>query len=629
MRGGPPPPGHAKRKEASGAVDLATLSESAFLEVKRQAIVRGLDYLQRSGEAMYRNRQLAAKHSADLLLPFYVPPPTAAATPEERHAWRVATKLAGIYGAQVVKAAAQMPPRVPPAELLDLMQGLYSLECLGMAEPTVHAAVLERTAVWGAADFFKYDAATMEPAADLREVCMCGARPPAGATECAQCRRQTIPMSKFDVWLEALVWSFHGCRMGIGLGACFFDVLRQVCRAFGTLYPKRAKLSEKDLHYLTYALTHVIYALNNFDERSLPPSLFPQSVPQFMREQLQKAIKADDPDLTGELLDCLKCLGEGGSPAARRAERFLLSSQSAVDGGWVCKGEQDLFSRYHASLVAVAALMDHSYGAHGPVFPRVIDVLPRWFCETGEAPPAGGAFAMQMGVRSRCDCADAGCVCADAHDEGGCHPCDSAVESADARAVDPPSWLLCDVDHTHAEVRRRAAEALEASADVVPQYPLPPAQKEVVSLLPVMHRIHVREALLADKRRQHTVGLQMEARAHAHRKFVDNFGTALSVGGMGASASAAIAAELAAPHHRVGSAPRMGGPRRDPSRMPGAQPVTAPERLPALASRSVSGKVSSTKLAATLKRGQLQPAQTPQRWRSLSSSMPASRAWPM
>ena len=26
-------------------------------------------------------------------------------------------------------------------------------------------------------------------------------------------------MSRFDVWLEALVWSFHGCRMRIGLGA--------------------------------------------------------------------------------------------------------------------------------------------------------------------------------------------------------------------------------------------------------------------------------------------------------------------------------------------------------------------------------------------------------------------------
>lgn len=39
-------------------------------------------------------------------------------------------------------------------------------------------------------------------------------------------------MSAFDVMLEAIVYSFFGCRMRIGLGACFFDVLRQLGRAF-------------------------------------------------------------------------------------------------------------------------------------------------------------------------------------------------------------------------------------------------------------------------------------------------------------------------------------------------------------------------------------------------------------
>ena len=69
-----------------------------------------------------------------------------------------------------------------------------------------------------------------------------------------------------------------------------------------------------------------------------------------------------------------------------QAERFLVGRQSAVDGGWVCKGEADLFSRHHASLVAVAALMDHSYAAHGPVFPRAVDVLPHWFCNVPPLP---------------------------------------------------------------------------------------------------------------------------------------------------------------------------------------------------------------------------------------------------
>eukprot|EP00966_Prymnesium_polylepis_P054016 1248641-Prymnesium_polylepis.1 len=151
-------------------------------------------------------------------------------------------------------------------------------------------------------------------------------------------------MNRFDVWLEALVWSFHGCRMRIGLGGCFFDVLRQVCGAFARDYPRRDELERKERHYLCYALTHVIYALNNFDERSLSPRLFPPTVPAFMREQLRLAIREDDPDMAGELLDCLKCLGDGGEHITA-AEGFLLASQSKADGGWVCKGEADLYSR--------------------------------------------------------------------------------------------------------------------------------------------------------------------------------------------------------------------------------------------------------------------------------------------
>lgn len=84
-----------------------------------------------------------------------------------------------------------------------------------------------------------------------------------------------------------------------------------------------------------------------------------------------------------QLVDCLKCLGEGGSAAVEEGERFIVARQSAADGGWSCKGEADLYSRYHASLVAVAALMDHTYRAHGPVFERAADVLPHWF-----TPPA-------------------------------------------------------------------------------------------------------------------------------------------------------------------------------------------------------------------------------------------------
>ena len=95
--------------DAPSASD-AEQSAAAHMELKRAAIIRGLDYLQRAAEAMFRNEQLASRHGADLLLPFYVPPPTASHTPEERHAWKVATRLASEWRTRTVKAASSLPP---------------------------------------------------------------------------------------------------------------------------------------------------------------------------------------------------------------------------------------------------------------------------------------------------------------------------------------------------------------------------------------------------------------------------------------------------------------------------------------------------------------------------------------
>jgi hypothetical protein len=645
---------------------------------KRQAIMRGLDFLQTLGETLFRNEQLASKHGPDLLLPFYIPPAGAAATEEERHALRVATRLAAEWRTRTGRAMRYLPPVVPPKELLNLMQGLYSLECLGMGDRALHAQLEERASTWGAADFLKYDPTRGDPPATLREACACGQQLEPGASECPVCRRSAVRMSPFDAWLEALVWTFHGCRMRIGLGACFFDVLRQVCAGFARLYPRRDSLCEKDRHYLTYALTHVVYALNNvrlptpahlavhltpsrtasmrqpaliatdwcaliagarsqFDERSLPASLFPSTVPAFLREQLHAAIKADDPDLAGEVLDCLKCLGERETSDVRSAEEFLMTRQSAADGGWVCKGEADLYSRYHASLVAVAALMDHSYAAHGPVFPHASDVLPKWFDAPDaepEPPPkvskAGAKLAAKQAKKMRQLQAELqklklqkqteglGDVVSEhavpqppllipnpeeplASDDRLASPEGHIVQLAEAdgyqqeelggsklqneseeqdglqhaqasqpikagpsgetatcNACEPCGCAepLCDVDHTHAERRRRAAEASKAAQELVPSWPLPPQQRQVVSMLPVMRRMAVREAVLADKMRQTVSSIKREVRAEANRRFIERGGVSSATGYGRASASpyptGAECASRCTPH-RIGA----------------------------------------------------------------------------
>ena len=539
-----------------------------FAARKHRAIVAGLEYIRTLGHSLFRNETLWARHGADILIPFFVP--RRGGTAAERHALGVATELAGVWRERAeARRRVDQLRTAEPAELLGLMQGCYSLECLGMPLPALRQQLAERCAAYGAVDFLKYDPAAGPPSARARETCACGAAVAAGASHCARCKRAAVPMSKFDVWLEALVWTFHGCRMNIGLGACFFDVLRGLAGAFAELYPRRAALGEKDRHYLTYALTHVIFALNNFDERALPPALFPPSVVGFLREQMGAAAADGDADLLGEVLDCLKCLGQADGATAA-AEAHLIATQ-LDDGGWASKGETELFSRYHATLVAVAALMDHSYAARGSCFAAAATVLPRWFLR----PP----------------------------------PREEAAAAADG----DDAALLCSVDHRHEGARERAAWALREAEGVSAQWPLPPAHREVVALLPVMRRMEVREGVLRHKKAQRGGALRRQLEAQATARFVES--PALhhhavadplarrprrraSVGG-----GSGVAPAAAATPARSGSAPHELAPRSD-SLLPGTwhafrrllseeskpellMPLSRPRRLPRGASEGV------------------------------------------
>lgn len=427
---------------------------------------------------MLRNPRLLSRYGSDLLLPFTIRRPVQ--TDEEAHALQVATRLAKGWWAK--HQGRILPPNTPPSELLDLIQGLYALKSLGLNDGGLHKQVVERCASWRAADFLRYDPRTSEPSPSLREDCACGSRPANGSSFCAECKRPSIPMSSFDVYLEAVVHTFHGCRMGIPLGACFFDVVRQLAAAMMKADADCSETSSlacaKDRHYSAYALTHVIYALSNFDERSLPPELFPQRLRTALFLRLNAALAAKDPDLSAELLDCLNAIGESESKEAKRAVQFIMKAQKP-DGGWQCEGESDQFSRFHASLVAVGALLRHSYLCCEPIFPTVSLVLPRWFEVDGAAESMAAKEACKNGT-------------------------------------------LCLVDHTQAGTHEAFLEAEAATSSLEIRWPLREVERKYVTMLPVHRRIDIRTRLLRDKMQQNNARLREVMRAEADERYLNN-----------------------------------------------------------------------------------------------------------
>ena len=115
-----------------------------------------------------------------------------------------------------------------------------------------------------------------------------------------------------------------------------------------------------------YDLTHEVYALYQYGDR-LDVDPFDVASKRYLRGALAtlvaKYISQDNPDLTGELVECLHFLRMSGEKAYRNGVLFLLDSQNP-DGSWgVWERQRRRLGGYvkhgfmlHTTLVAIGAL---------------------------------------------------------------------------------------------------------------------------------------------------------------------------------------------------------------------------------------------------------------------------------
>jgi hypothetical protein len=123
-----------------------------------------------------------------------------------------------------------------------------------------------------------------------------------------------------------------------------------------------AKMTSDDV----YALTHEVYAVYEYgDRRDVDPFDAPSKT--YLRTTVEALVgryrARGDPDLAGELVECLHYLRMRDSPAYAEGVRFLLDSQN-MDGSWgTYEREMKRFGKYvdhgfrlHTTLVAIGAL---------------------------------------------------------------------------------------------------------------------------------------------------------------------------------------------------------------------------------------------------------------------------------
>ncbi len=253
--------------------------------------------------------------------------------------------------------------------------GGLTADRLGLRDAAFRREVRRAAARVSAEDLLWFDPAAGPPPADLPADCKCGEVNPRGRKTCRGCRRRLKWLSRYEVWLLALIRCYLGERYGVKLGAGYADAIKWLPAM--RPYPPLSRGYE-DFIWAVYAVTHVVYTLNGYSTYMLSPRWLPDEY-EFLKDSLDVVVdELGDSDATGEVLDSLKSFGlSDRHPLIRKGVDFLLATQNA-DGSWGDVEAEDIYDRYHPTLTAVNGLRDYAWTKKALVFPGLAPELRRW-----------------------------------------------------------------------------------------------------------------------------------------------------------------------------------------------------------------------------------------------------------
>jgi hypothetical protein len=285
--------------------------------------------------------------------------------------------------------------------VIDLVHGTLSATGLGFPDEEFDRRLREAVANFTSLDFLSFDPTSEAPPRDVPEQCECGLYNERWRKRCRECCGRLTMASRYGTWCYALMRVYTGERFGAPAGARYADVLKWL----PTLRPYRGAEggANPDFYDTVYAITHVVYTLNDYSVFRLSPRWLPEEF-AFLKANLKEAITSEDPETLGEFMDALRSFGlEDDHPLIRRGVDYLLSTQNP-DGSWGDMDAEDIHRRYHPTWTAIDGLREYRWHGRGLSFPELLPTLRAWAKERhhgntrprrspGGRPPATGERA--------------------------------------------------------------------------------------------------------------------------------------------------------------------------------------------------------------------------------------------
>jgi hypothetical protein len=333
-------------------------------EERARAVRRGLEFIYE----VARDEGGFAAYGHDLINCFYFISDTSRDDSLRRAARRMGRERAGVWRRDFSRLLGKAD-----AETVSVyVHGSYAADRLGLRDPALKEQLGRAARRVTAQDYFWFDPVNEPPPSTVTERCRCGLLNERGRKACAGCRRALTFISRYRLWYDALVGAYNCERVGVRVGARFTDVLKwlPVMRP----YRGREGGANPDFYDSLYAVTHVVYTLNDYSRYRLSPRWLAAEY-EFLKRNLHEAVETKDADMMGEFLDSLRAFGlEDTHPLIRTGMEFLLSGQNA-DGSWGDPRAKDIYHRYHPTWTAVDGLRDYRWRGERLSFPRLMSLL--------------------------------------------------------------------------------------------------------------------------------------------------------------------------------------------------------------------------------------------------------------
>ena len=336
---------------------------------RAHALYRGLKFIYRTA----RDPDNFSEYGSDYLWCFY----TLSATVQDENLRRMARRMGVERAHQWRREHRTLPPDANASIVSDFAFGSDAADHLNVRDDQLKQQIRRAAAHFSARDYLDFDPLTEPPPTDVPDECEYdGASNPRGSKICALCKRPLAMKTRYDVWYDALITTYTGDRYGVKLGAHYTNVLKWL----PTLRPYRGSENgaNPEFYDTVYAITHIVYTLNDYSVYRLSPRWLPQEY-EFLRSNLKEAVRGGDSDMLGEFMDTLKSLGATrDDPRIRMGMEYLLSHQNR-DGSWGNVDEEDIYDRYHPTWSGITGLSEYRWRrGEGLSFPELKPMLELW-----------------------------------------------------------------------------------------------------------------------------------------------------------------------------------------------------------------------------------------------------------